>query len=277
MRKCVVLAALMAVPFPTIVAAQTPPAGQSKTQTTTQPPYPAPAKWFVNFHGGAQVGSHDLTRSTEFDLYDERAQFGTTQKIKGGGLLDVGGAARLYEDYGLGLSYTRFRSAGEATFSGSLPHPIFTSDIAPPRAISGTASAEHTEEAVHIQALWFIPYSDKIDFTVGIGPSFFKVKQGFVRGILFSENPPDFTSVTIDSVDAVNVKESGVGFNLGGTMTYAVWKNIGASAMLRYSRGSLTFALAEGQSVKVTVGGFQFGAGVGVRFAGLGDLGWPWW
>jgi hypothetical protein len=43
--------------------------------------------------------------------------------------------------------------------------------------------------------------------------------------------------------------------------------------MLRYARGSLTFGVAEGQTVDVTAGGFQFGAGVAVRFA----EGWPPW
>jgi hypothetical protein len=273
MRKCVVVAALMAVFFPMIVAAQTPP-GNSQTQSSTQQTFPEPGKWFVNLHGGGQVGSRDVNRSTEFDLYDDRAQFGTAQEMKGGGLFDVGGGGRFYEDYGLGVSYTRFRSAGQATFTGSFPNPLFFNE--PKRSVGGAAPVEHTDEAVHIQALWFVPYTDKIDFTVGIGPSFFKVKQGFIRGIMFSEVPPDYTSVTVDTIDKVDVKESGVGFNIGGTMTYAVWKNIGASAMVRYSRGSLTFPLSEGQSAKVTVGGFQLAGGVGVRFA-TRDLGWPWW
>jgi hypothetical protein len=99
-----------------------------------------------------------------------------------------------------------------------------------------------------------------------VGPSFFTVEQGFVRGITFSENPPDFTSVTIDTVDAVAIKESGVGFNVGANMTYAITRLIGASVMLRYSRGSLTFNLAEGQTADLDAGGFQFGAGIGVRF-----------
>ena len=42
------------------------------------------------------------------------------------------------------------------------------------------------------------------------------VEQGFVRGITFSEAPPAFTSVTIDTVDTAAIKESGVGFNVGG-------------------------------------------------------------
>jgi hypothetical protein len=268
--RSIVLSALMAVSSPTLVAAQTaaPPQTQTTTQKPNPSPYPEPAKWFVNFHAGAQVGSENLSRNSTFTLYDEPATFETDQKADGGFLLDVGGAARLYRDkYGIGLSFASFQSSNDSTFGGTLPHPLLFDQ---PRNFSGNASTEHKERAVHIQALWFIPYTDKVEFTVGIGPSFFSVEQGFARSISFSENPPDFTTVTIDSVEIVNVKESGVGFNVGATMSYAITRRYGAEfaadVMLRYSHGSLTFALGEGQSVEAGAGGFQLGVGIGARF-----------
>jgi hypothetical protein len=270
MRSCIVLSAWLAVSSPTFVAAQTSstPQTQKTTQKPNPSPYPEPAKWFVNFHAGAQVGSEDMSRNSTFTLYDEPATFETDQDADGGFLLDVGGAARLYRNkYGIGVSFASFQSSNDSTFRGTLPHPLFFDQ---PRNFEGSASAEHKERALHIQALWFIPYTDKVDFTVGIGPSFFSVEQGFARSISFSEVPPDFTSVTIDAVDIVNVKESGVGFNLGATMSYAITRRygaeFGADVMLRYSHGSLKFGLGEGQTVEAGVGGFQFGVGVGARF-----------
>lgn len=265
MRTCVVLAAALAATSPVVLSAQTP-----STPTQTQPAnptaavaYPKPAKWFVNLHGGAQVGSQDADRTSPFTLYDEPATFESRQLINGGGLIDIGGAARLYRNYGVGISYAAFESTNDVQFSGSLPHPLLFDR---PRSFNGTSAADHKERGVHVQALWFIPFTDKIDFTVGVGPSFFTVEQGFVRGITFSENPPDFTSVTIDTTDTATIKESGVGFNVGGNMTYAITRLIGASAMVRYTRGSLTFNLAEGQTADLDAGGFQFGIGIGVRF-----------
>jgi len=268
MRKCVLLAALVACP-PTFVSAQTP--SQPQTQPTkpapAKSPYPEPAKWFANVNLGAQAGSQDLGRSSDFTLYDEPALFETNQSAEGGFLFDIGGGGRLYRNYGIGVSYAAFQSSADTTFSGRLPHPLFFDQ---PRSFNGTAGVDHKEHAVHVQALWFIPYTDKIDFTVGIGPSFFTVKQGFARSISFSENPPDFNSVTVDGVEVVEVKESGVGFNVGGTMNYAITRqwgtDIGANVMLRYARGSLKFALGAGQTVEGSAGGFQFGAGIGVRF-----------
>ena len=265
MRKSLV-AALLAACVPTILSAQTPTPSQTKTATPTQSPYPAPAKYFVHLHAGAQAGSQDMSRRTDFSLYDETATFEGDQESGGGGLIDFGGAARLYRNYGVGISYAQFGSSGDSSFSGSLPHPLFYDQ---PRSFNGSAAVDHEERAVHIQALWFIPFTDKVDFTVGIGPSFFTVEQGFARSFEFGETPPDFSSVTIDTVEVVTAKESGVGFNLGGSMTYAITPRIGASAMMRYSHGSLTFGLGSGQTVEGDAGGFQLGVGVGLRFSNL--------
>lgn len=269
MRSCIALSALMAVFPPTFVAAQTP--SQPPKQTTQKPAssaFPPLPKWYVNFHVGAQLGSADLSRTSDFNLYDEPATFQTNHKADGGFLLDVGGAGRLYRDkYGIGVSFAAFQSSNDSSFQASLPNPLVFDQ---PRNVSGSAGTDHKERALHIQALWFKPYTDKIEFTVGIGPSFFWVDQGFVRGIAFSENPPDFTTVTVDSVDVADVSASAVGFNMGATMTYEIARrygaDFGADVMLRYSHGSLTFDLGEGQTAHAHAGGFQFGVGIGVRF-----------
>src|SRR6476659_3282242 len=53
-------------------------------------------KGYVSVSGGAQAGSHDLSESGSFPLYDETATFTSTNKIKGGALFDIGGAYRVW-------------------------------------------------------------------------------------------------------------------------------------------------------------------------------------
>src|SRR6476659_8665350 len=53
-------------------------------------------KGFVTVSGGAQVGSHNIDSSSSFPLYDETATITTTQKVKGGGFFDIGGAYRVW-------------------------------------------------------------------------------------------------------------------------------------------------------------------------------------
>jgi hypothetical protein len=266
MRKTdVILAAVLAACSPTLLQAQ-PPAAQTTAQSPSQSSIPLPldARWFAGFTGGGLAGGDDFSRSVQFELYDEQAQFTSEQNVSGGGFLDVFAAARVTRSFGAGVAYTRFGSDGGATFSGTLPHPL---EFDSPRPFSGTANElDHDEQAVHLSAIWFVPFTDKVDFHFSAGPTIFNVEQAVIRGISFSENPPDFTEITIDTVDIVSVKETGAGFHFGADMTYALTTNFGAGAMLRFSRGSLTLDLGEGQSVEMDAGGFQFGVGVRARF-----------
>ena len=56
-----------------------------------------------------------------------------------------------------------------------------------------------------------MPFTDKVDFAFSAGPSLFNVKQELIRGVAFSEIPPNFTSVTIDSVDVSRAPRLGLG------------------------------------------------------------------
>jgi hypothetical protein len=218
----------------------------------------------VAVNGAIQPGSQDLDRTTTFTLYDENAEVTTAQKIQGGGVFDIGAAYRIRKNIGLGVSYSFMRSVDPGTITGSLPHPIFFDQ---PRTFSTiTGDLVHKEHVVHVQAIYYIPFVDKVDFSVFAGPSFFTVTQGFARGVTFSEQPPDFRAVTIDTIDTVEVDKSGVGFNIGAEGTYAITRMIGAGAMVRYTRASLDFDLGEGQTAAVKAGNFQLGAGLRLRF-----------
>ena len=71
--------------------------------------------------------------------------------------------------------------------------------------------------------------------------------------------------MTIDSVNSVELRDSGWGFNLGGEVTYALTPTIGANGLLRYSHGNVEFN-PEGQTADVGAGGFQIGVGLKYRF-----------
>ena len=162
------------------------------------------------------------------------------------------------------MAYDFVSNSGDGTVSGSLPHPqVFDQ----PRTF--TASADdlaHSENAFHFQAVWFVPFTDKVDFTISGGPSVFNVKQELIRGVTFSEIPPNFTSVTIDSVEVVELRDSAWGFNIGADMTYALTPSIGVGALIRYSHGTVEFNVSDTQTADVTAGGFQIGGGVRFKF-----------
>jgi opacity protein-like surface antigen len=221
-------------------------------------------KVYVSVNFGIQVGDNNLERTSTFDLYDETAQVDINQTINSGAFFEVGGAYKVRGNLGVGLTYGFLSNSGEGTISGSLPHPQFFDQ---PRTFSASEdSLGHTEQAVHFQAIWFVPFTDKVDFAFSAGPSLFNVKQELIRSVAFSEIPPSFTSVNIDAVDVVELRDSGWGFHIGADMTYALTPSIGVGGLIRYSHGTVEFNLSDTQTADVTAGGFQIGAGVRLRF-----------
>jgi hypothetical protein len=247
---CVASALLMAIgSFATDAAAQ---------------PQPFDGKLLIGVNVGIQVGDNDISRQSTFDLYDEQAVVDVNQTINNGAFFEVGGAMKWRGRLGFGVAYSFLSNKGEGTISGQLPHPQFFDQ---PRSFNASADdLAHTEQAVHIQAVWFIPFTTKVDFAVSAGPSIFNVKQELLRSVTFSEIPPAFTSVTIDSVDVVELRDSGWGFNLGLDMTYALTPRIGVGGLVRYTYGNVEFNLSESQTADVTAGGFQIGGGVRLKF-----------
>jgi hypothetical protein len=218
----------------------------------------------ISVNGAVQPASQDISRTTTFDLYGESAEVTTAQEVKGGGLLDIGAVYRVRGNFGVGAAYTMMSSDSAGSISGRLPHPLFFDQ---PRAFDvPVAGLDHEEQALHLNAVWFVPFVEKVDFAIFAGPSFFAVKQGLARGITFSENPPDFNAVTIDSIESATLEESAVGFNIGVDGSYAVTRNIGVGVLLRYTRASVDMPLAEGATAEVKAGNFQIGGGVRFRF-----------
>jgi hypothetical protein len=225
---------------------------------------PLDGKLIASVNVGIQVGDNDLARQSTFELYDEIATVDISQTINNGGFIEFGGVYKVRPDIGVGLAYGFLSNSGGGRVAGELPHPLFFDQ---PRSFSQDVSdLKHTEHSLHFQAVYFVPFTDKVDFSFSIGPSLFNVTQGLLRGVRFSENPPSYTTVTIDSVDSVELSDSGWGINLGADMTYTLTPRIGVAALLRYTHGSVEFNPSDNQTADVTAGGLQLGAGVRVLF-----------
>lgn len=253
-RFSFVSAAALLLATATHASAQTTPAGVSAE----------PGRFTVHLNGGFQISKQDVARSTSFTLYDEQAQIDVAQTdIEGGGIFDVGAGFRFTRNLGVGASYSFVRSVGDGSVTGNIPHPLLFDTF---RAVSHTASdLEHKEQGVHVYATYLIPFTEKVDFTLSAGPSFFNISQDFIRGITISETPP-FTSVTIDEVQLVSLKQNAVGFNVGVDATYRITNMFGVGGMARFTRATKDFELNDGDTAEVKAGGFQIGAGLRVRF-----------
>ena len=257
-RFSIVLAALVCVG-----------AGEAAAQSQTPAGVPpAPGRFTLFLNGAVQSSSQEIARSTQFDLYEEQASIEITQNdIKGGGTIDVGGSVRLMRNLGVGIAYTAVKSSGDGAIAGSIPHPLLFDTF---RTLSATESdLEHKEQGVHVFATWRVPVTEKFDVTLSAGPSFFNISQDFIRGIQISETTP-FTTVTLDSVELLTLKQNGVGFNAGIDAAYAIARafgtQLGVGVTARYARGGADFAVTDSETVAIKAGGFQVGGGIRVRF-----------
>jgi hypothetical protein len=172
----------------------------------------------------------------------------------------VGGNFLLFGNIGVGLSYSHTAGDGNAILAGQIPDPLV---FGQPRPSSATAEGlEHKEDAVHLMVTYRFAASPKLDITLGVGPTFFSVKQQLIDTVTVTET----TAGPVMNPQVVEASDSPVGVNIGADVTYMVTKTFGAGVLLRYANGSADLVTPSGNSLGLDAGGFQFGAGVRVRF-----------
>jgi outer membrane protein with beta-barrel domain len=213
-------------------------------------------KGYVSINGGVQAGSHNIDTSLTFPLYEETATVTSTQKVKGGGFFDIGGAYRVWgKNLLAGVTFSHTSSDAEVTLKASIPDTVVTDR---PRPVeTKQAGAKHSENVVHLNAIWMIPVANKLDIGVFAGPSIFSIKQQTIGTPTVTEPVPTVTAPLNE------IKKSSAGFNAGVDVQYMLRKKWGVGGIARYTWGSATIA---GATKKLTVGGFQIGAGGRVRF-----------
>jgi hypothetical protein len=213
-------------------------------------------KGFLNVNFGVQTGSQDLDTNTTFELYEEPATISSAQAVDGAPFFEVGAGYRVWRNLALGVAYSRLSSDSDVNISGSIPDPVFFDRLRP---VSGAVSgAEHTQQAIHLQGVWMVPVTDKVDVGFGFGPTIFLVSQDVPSAVNVTEPGPSISSIDVNSADATTL-----GFHAGLDVTYLVTPRVGIGGTARYSWGS---ADIEGATDNLTVGGFQIGAGIRFRF-----------
>ena len=214
---------------------------------------------FVNVNVGVQGGSRSLDTSTEFTIYDETGSLTTTQDVGGGAFFDVSGGYKVWRNLAVGIGFSRVGSEADVTVQASVPDPAFFDR---PRSASASVSgAQYSEVAVHLSGTWMMPVTDKVDVGFAFGPTIFLVSQDLPSAL----NASDISEPgpTIRQVGLASSDNTTLGIHFGVDATYLVTPRIGAGVLVRYSVGS---ADLDGATDSLTVGGFQIGGGVRVRF-----------
>jgi hypothetical protein len=109
---------------------------------------------------------------------------------------------------------------------------------------------------VYIEAVYFIPVTDKIDIALSAGPAFVSVKQGYVSGLNVTTGTQDVTFAVGSS--SATAKGGTIGFD----GTYLFHRNVGVGLWVRYVGATATL---DGVG-DLKAGGFHAGLGARIRF-----------
>jgi len=214
---------------------------------------------FLNVNFGAQATSRTLDESGSFVLYGEAGTVEGSREVGPGPLFDVSAAVKVWNNVLVGGGYSVFWDKGDLALDARVPDPFFVNR---PRAATLTlADAAHTEQAFHLQALLYFVLTEKIDVTLGGGPSFYSLSQDVLNEVTATEG----STLTVTGTSA-SVSESAVGYNVQGDVSYLFTDRVGVGFFARYSAATVDMPAAEGVTREVKVGGLQLGGGLRFRF-----------
>lgn len=215
----------------------------------------------VNF--GFQARSQDFTQFGEFPLYGATATFDAPHSLEGAPFFEIGGGVGIFRNFSVGGSYAwRSTKTRDVQVSASVPSPI--SLVTFRNATVTETDIEHQEGAFHLQGIWHIPVTVEFEVAVFGGPSFFNAKHDLIDDVTVTEVGGDFSQVNL-TVNRSTHSETVVGFNAGVDGRYMFTRNVGAGAMIRFTRGKGDFT-AGGQTLEINTGGFEVAGGLRFKF-----------
>jgi hypothetical protein len=221
---------------------------------------PAPlTQAYVSINAGAQPQTRTFTTSASYPIYGETATFSADHHVGNGPVFDINGGwrvmPRVMPNVAIGAGFSSFSAKKDAsTVTSSVPSPLFFNQ--PQQTVQTMPDLKHTERAFYVQAVYIMPITNKIDVSVGIGPTFIKVNQDLVSNI----DIPARTQAAVPIVETQS--KTAVGLNVGFDGTYLFTPRIGAGLFVRYAGAKVSLDSVSG----LRIGGLQGGLGLRVRF-----------
>ena len=216
---------------------------------------------YVAVNAGVQGSAGGFSDRFNYVVNAEDAVTDARYSSASGLLFDGGAGVQVWKTVGVGVHVSRSSISGVAQTDSQIPHPLFDDRD---RQVSGEAAdLSRRETAVHM-LLYYSRSSGPWRIRFAGGPSFFRLEQEVVTGIVLDETYP-YDTATFRSAATARGKDSAVGFNVGADVSRMFTPRLGAGALVRYARGSIDFNVDAGHRVSTDAGGAQLG--VGLRFS----------
>lgn len=208
---------------------------------------------------GIQLTSTSATTTTSFEAYSEEGTLTAGYAAKHQPTLEAGVVVRVRGALGVGVGGSYLHDDGGAGVHALVPHPFAVNQ---PRTVDGTTPALHEQTALHLQAIYWIERSPRLDVIVSGGPSFFRATQDFVSDVTYTESPP-YDTATFTGATVVRDRKSAVGGNVGIEAGWRLTTHVGVAAVGRYSRGIADFAA---ENAEVALGGLRLSGALRLMF-----------
>lgn len=222
----------------------------------------ADGRFTVSAYGVFAPPSVDYTTARTFDAFAEEGSIDTDYEAGKGPGGELGLTFRFARRFGVSLAGSTVSRDTTASYSVSVPHPLFLNR---PRTAEGTLDVDYSEKAGHLD-LVYLGGSGSLDFALFAGPSFVSVSADLLGEPIYSQAYP-FDEITVTNVQPLSAEKSGVGFNVGASLTYRFSKSVGFGVQGRFTRASLELVRDAGDDpVSLDAGGLQVGAGFRFSF-----------
>jgi Outer membrane protein beta-barrel domain len=213
--------------------------------------------------GGAIINAESFGQDFTLTKNVESTPVTTELTRETGGFVEAGGRVRVLPSLWVGVLGFAASSKAEGTLTAGVPHPFYFNQR---REVSGDLSSlDHSESGVHVEVAYAVPLGDSTEVQVFGGPSYFNVTQTVVTDFTYSDSYP-YDTAQFQSATTTDASESGLGFNVGGEVTWRLSRSLQVGGLIRYSQVTVTLSPAPGNDVELRGGGLNLGAAVRVGF-----------
>lgn len=183
--------------------------------------------------------------------------------------LDVSGGVQFGHGIGVGVHFDMQKYESTVGMAISIPSPYFF-NLSATDARPTSSTLERRERALDIGAVYSVPTPRSLSVRVFGGPTFFSVKNEMVDVIRYDQIASSLLRVnvvTIRTFETQDVKESAIGFHVGGDVGWFFSRHVGVGGGVRLNRGEIDITEPlSGDDEELQVGHVAAGAGLRLRF-----------
>lgn len=214
----------------------------------------------VTVSAGARPSASDFSQSVTFEAYSEQGSLTTSYTVKQQPLLNAGVTVRLWHAFGAGVEAAYLHNSFPAQITALVPHPLIVNQ---PRTVTGSTTVANSQLATHLEAVYWIRRSDRLEVLATGGPSVIRTDQDFVSDVSYTQTFP-YNTATFAGATIARQRKTGVGANIGAQVGWRLVGPFGVAALARYSRVTYNFPTIGAASVPI--GGLDIAGGVRLLF-----------